>query len=89
MKIISFETETLDGPDDLRIFFDMTDTEYNRLIKMDFYDVYEMFHHCASVCASAKNQEFFYENDELGLSGSVINNTDDYFITPEYSVNMN
>ena len=89
MKIISFETETLEGPDDLRIFFDMTDTEYNRLVKMDFYDVYEMYKHCEDVCVGYYNSIVFSENDELGLSGSVLNHSDGLFITPEYSVNMN
>jgi hypothetical protein len=91
MKIISFGTETLEGQleYDLSIFFELTDSDYNKLVKMDFYDVYQMYNHCKDVSVGYYNTQPFEEDDELGLSGSVFNHNDQYFITPEFSVNMN
>ena len=85
MKIISFETETHQGIHDLRIFFELTNTEYNKLVNMEFSDAYEMYQHCESVCVGYYNDKVFSENDELRLTGGVLNHTDQVFITPEYS----
>ena len=87
MKIISFGLETIYGPLRFQVYFELTDQEFDKLNNMEFDDVYELFHHCAVVCVDVKNQEFFYEDDSIELSGLIVNNTDGCFITPEYCVN--
>jgi len=84
MKIISFETETYQGNNDLRIFFELTDTDYKKLVKMKFSDIYQMYEHCRVVSVGYYNTVLFSENDELSLSGSVFNHNDQCFITPEF-----
>jgi hypothetical protein len=84
MKIISFETETPKSEYDLRVIFELTDTEYNKLDSMNFSDVNEMYEHCDAVCVGAYNRQAFYDNVELSLSGDVFNHNDQCFITPEF-----
>lgn len=75
MKIISFGLKTIFGPLGFQVYFELTDQEYDRLNNMEFDDVYDFFHHCAVVCVSAKNQQFFYEDDSIELSGDVFEKT--------------
>lgn len=86
MKIISFSTESIEtGQDyDLNIFFELTDTDYKKLIKMDFCDILEMYEHCKSISVGMYNTESFSDNDDLTLNGSVFSHTDGKFITPEF-----
>lgn len=84
MKIISFETETQKSEYDLRIIFELTNTDYKKLVKMKFSDIYEMYEHCLVVSVGYYNTVLFSENDELRLSGSVFNHNDQCFITPEF-----
>ena len=65
MKIISFYTydSEQDMSTDLTIFFEMTDTEYNRMMEIPFNDINEMYDHCKSVSDGEWNTSL-YENEK-------------------------
>lgn len=64
MKIISFYTCDRDDKTsmDLTIFFEMTDTEYNRMMEIPFDDINEMYNHCKEVSDGEWNTSL-YEDD--------------------------
>jgi hypothetical protein len=86
MKIISFETESIEtGYEyDLNIFFELTNTDYKKLVKMKFSNIYKMYEHCRVVSVGYYNTQPFEQDDDLRLSGSVFNHNDQCFITPEF-----
>jgi hypothetical protein len=65
MKIISFYTFDMDTDmsHDLTIFFEMTDTEYNRMMEIPFSDVREMYNHCKNVSEGEWNTSTFEEEE--------------------------
>lgn len=89
MKMISFGTQSHEtGHDyDLNIFFELTNSDYKKLIKNKFRDVWEMYHYCEMVSVGMYNKKVFCERDDLSLNGSVFNHNDQNFITPEFSYN--
>jgi hypothetical protein len=81
MKIVSFYTTDLDGETsmDLTIFFEMTDTEYNRMMEIPFSDIKEMYDHCKNVCEGEWNTSLFEDDDELALDFAYEHTTQSTF----------
>lgn len=69
MKILSFYTTDLNGEQsmDLTLFFEMTDTEYNRMMEIPFNHIEEMYDHCKTVSEGEWNTIIFEEDEELLL----------------------
>lgn len=61
MKILSFYTHDSeqDMSTDLTIFFEMTDMHYERMIRIPFNDINEMYDHCKSVCDGEWNSSLY------------------------------
>jgi hypothetical protein len=81
MKILSFYTTDLDGETsmDLTIFFEMTDTEYNRMMEIPFSDIKEMYDHCKNVSEGEWNTVLFEDDDELLLDFAYEHTTQSTF----------
>jgi tRNA splicing ligase len=81
MKIISFYTFDMDTDmsHDLTIFFEMTDTEYNRMMEIPFSDVREMYNHCKNVSEGEWNTVLFEDDDELALDFAYEHTTQSTF----------
>jgi hypothetical protein len=81
MKIVSFYTTDLDGEQsmDLTIFFEMTDTEYNRMMEIPFNTIEEMYDHCRNVSEGEWNTVLFEEDDELFLDFAYEHTTESSF----------
>lgn len=76
MKIISFYTCDRDDKTsmDLTIFFEMTDTEYNRMMEIPFDDINEMYNHCKEVSDGEWNSSL-YEDDFIIVLDSAYEHT--------------
>ena len=81
MKILSFYTTDLDGEQsrDLTIFFEMTDTEYNRMMEIPFAHIEEMYDHCKNVSEGEWNTVLFEDDDELLLDFAYEHTTQSTF----------
>jgi hypothetical protein len=81
MKILSFYTTDLDHKTsmDLTIFFEMTDTEYNRMMEIPFNTIEEMYDHCRNVSEGEWNTVLFEEDDELFLDFAYEHTTESSF----------
>jgi hypothetical protein len=81
VKILSFYTTDLDGEQsrDLTIFFEMTDTEYNRMMEIPFNHVEEMYDHCKTVSDGEWNSTLFEDDHELTLTFAYEHTTQSIF----------